>query len=698
MLFGSRKFYIWLTTMAVVLCVYIIYNLAFQTPEIVIETPSSFPATDDNIPTFDSERGKIGEIEIGSVQKARYTQLDKNKKISREFGFEKLLYEAGDEWFLEKPYMIVYQSDFSFDITADNGHVQVETAAGRPSPKDAILTGNVVIHIKPVRSGQIQEGFVYLDNVAYVSERSQFSTNGPVKFVSAQAEMTGKGMEIIYDNRLKRMELFKIERLDRLLIKAAKQTTDSAQTPEIASSQTQAAPKTDSKPARSIQKPENYYQCTLSGNVKIEYGQQLVLADEISINNIVFEKSRDKKQVTKTESVGKSDLNSKPSKQHTLMDPKADVIVNCDNGLVLKPMEPVVSGENAEKLLAQTTTDFKTRDLKSRTRAADNSKENILSAEKIDYDMITGNTVASGWVGVKFYAKIKSKTDSTVKPVPVKITAKNNAMFLPESQKIIFNGNVAGNMFDEQQEYTQHSRFYGDTLIIDIASQQQDQPGLKPSTDIDHISLLGAGVKLISTRLRGSKLLSGIELKCRKLDYDTSQEIIVATGPGEIKIDNSKAIPTEKDDSRFGLKGPYYAYIDGFDTLRWLIKQTEVIVDGGPKSVHIGYLPILSNGRYGKKVLIDTSHTEADYTRTQLGQTKLVSLLATDGISYQEADIYQFVGNKLYYNDAQSLLTVSGRPDQPCFLNGAVVDGIKYNLITGRAKAELVSPGSIQLP
>jgi len=53
-----------------------------------------------------------------------------------------------------------------------------------------------------------------------------------------------------------------------------------------------------------------------------------------------------------------------------------------------------------------------------------------------------------------------------------------------------------------------------------------------------------------------------------------------------------------------------------------------------------------------------------------------------------------------YEADAEkSLMTVAGTDQVPYLLNGALVDGIEYDLKTGKAKGQLSSkPGSLRRP
>ncbi|GAI24808.1 unnamed protein product, partial [marine sediment metagenome] len=113
------------------LTVFLLYSLLSRTPRIEVESGSEAVDADSN---FEGEVGIVGKVGVGPVEIARFTELNKDKQIAREFGFERLLHKTGDEWAIEKPFMNIFRSSFKCYITADKGDVQIETAAGKTSP------------------------------------------------------------------------------------------------------------------------------------------------------------------------------------------------------------------------------------------------------------------------------------------------------------------------------------------------------------------------------------------------------------------------------------------------------------------------------------------------------------------------------------------------------------------------------------
>jgi len=143
--------------------VYLLYSQLSETPQIIIDTGAE-TAADSKSDDFDSEIGMVGDVVVGTVKVAKFITFNKNKSIDREFGFEKLLHEAGDEWEVEKPYMNVFRRDFKCYLTANRGKIRIEDTVGRPRPKDARLTGNVVVHILPDAGSAIKARIIYFDD------------------------------------------------------------------------------------------------------------------------------------------------------------------------------------------------------------------------------------------------------------------------------------------------------------------------------------------------------------------------------------------------------------------------------------------------------------------------------------------------------------------------------------------------------
>ncbi|MHC4656410.1 MAG: hypothetical protein ACYS91_15555, partial [Planctomycetota bacterium] len=219
---NSRKFRVWLISLGAVLAAYLLYSLISKTSRIEIDTDFTDTFADGNSDEFGDRVGKIGKIGIGDVQKAEYIHLNEQKQIDRVLGFDRLLHQSSNEWEVKKPYMNVFRRDLGCYITADRGDVRIETVLGKPTPKDAKFTGNVVAHIVPENSSDVKEGFLYLDDVTFISDTSQFLTPGPVKYVSQDVRMLGSGLELIYNEQLERIEFLRVLDLESASLKSTK--------------------------------------------------------------------------------------------------------------------------------------------------------------------------------------------------------------------------------------------------------------------------------------------------------------------------------------------------------------------------------------------------------------------------------------------------------------------------------------------
>ena len=848
MVFRSRKFYVGLIAFGAVFVIYLLYSRMSQTPEIDFNRTAEFAETvsESNVGGFEGEIGTVGEVGVGTVTKARYEHRDKKtKKIDRVFGFEKLLHEEGDEWEIEKPYLNIFQRTFKCYITANQGRVQVETIAGRPTPKDATLTGDVVIRILPEKSRDIKESFVYLDDIDFISERSLFLTAGPVKFVSEDAQLLGRGLELVYNEGLGRVEFLRIVHLESLhltssskaLLFPSKETkeTDIGSPAEPPSKPVAAdvpqkakATPTAAKRVSELREGENY-KCIFSKNVFINTPDQLVFADELSINNIFWSKgSSEESEETETgvadsEEAGGSSVTSRtePGKTDTVSEDSAgtssvtvakeskldespeelvEIVVTCDNGLVIVPMD---SG----KAIGDFNTFSPEVPTATSSRRPNDSKEangrTTLVAERIDYCARTGDAVAAGPLELTFYPNDVTGAEPNEPIVPVRVTAQKEARFLADLSQAVFEGDCLCTMPQgdpsAQQDYTlsaprltvnlpkdksrrssgfvdifaagpaeltfyvdmndlsrpggketpipakviaqKEARFLsqlnqvifeGDTLCtmlredpnvrqkytlsaprltIDLPRDKKRQSGTL-AAGIEHLRADGGLVRLSSVKtaaepLRSAKeaqnegpgkLLGGIELKCTRFDYDTAQQLFLATGPGVIKFHNSDMSGSETDSNGPNLEKPCWVFVEDFATLKYLLEPNLLIADAEPQgTLLINYFPIVEGQiRYDQRVTATAGRIEAEFIETADRQTELLTLSAADGITYEDED-KRFVGSELFYDHNKSIITVQGDEVQPCQLNGVFVDAIEYDLKTGKVKAEITGPGAFQV-
>jgi hypothetical protein len=241
-----------------------------------------------------------------------------------------------------------------------------------------------------------------------------------------------------------------------------------------------------------------------------------------------------------------------------------------------------------------------------------------------------------------------------------------------------------------------------DRLNVDL-SRDANTASAGPVGDVKHLTASGRVVNLAATRTakaRGAfadagqaKLLGGVELKCRQFDYDAVEQFFLATGPGLIKLINSAPAEPNQQAGRLSLRKPCVALIDRFETLKYLIAENRIIADAGSGKMLIDYFSTV-DGR-PEYVRAEASRVDIVLQQTPQGQTDLSTLTATGGIYYEDTN-NRFLGKELFYDHQAGIVTVSGDESQPCYYNGALVDGIKLDMKTGKVEANVVAPGALQ--
>ena len=708
-----RKFSIGLISLVAVLAVYMLYGRIDKTPPINTDAGAQFVDTvaDSNLGDVDSKTGMIGTVGIETVQKAKYIIYNKNEEVEREWGFERLLHEVRDIWEIEKPYMNFYQRNFKCYVTADSGKVRVETAVGKTTPKDATFTGNVVIHILPESSGKIKESRIFLDDIFFLSEKSQLSTTGPVKFVSEDVLMLGTGMELVYNDQLKRLEYLRLMDLESLRGKSSQMgfissnqnqadtagLVKTAQPGESVISSSQPKAQVATIQPQSEQEEGEYYKCVFNKNVVIDSPEQLVFAgDTICINDIFWSTATDSRPneaeartpETRQQSIEDADMSNvtvavanEPNK------PSEDIIVTCDGGFVVVPMDST----RAIEILAET--DMETTRPPDKFNQAEGRTAFI--TRQINYNASTGDSIVDGASELKFYTGDMFQSETDKATVPVKVTSQKQVKFLSALNQVIFEDNCKCEMLRDEIDGRRQYMISGPKFTVDLLPSQDKQPS-GSDRRIKHFTADGGVVKLATVKKADDKVLGGVEIKCLKCDYDTIQQLFVATGPGLIKLNNSDVPEPNSQTDKFSLNKPSWAIIENFQVLKYFLDKNQLIADAGPNGLlNVNYFPIVKGQiRFDQQATVTTAHVQANFIETAGEKLKLSTLTATGGISYKDRD-KEFDGGKLFYDAAKSIVTVQGDELQPCRFNGVAVDAIEWDLKTDRVKFEITAPGAL---
>jgi len=529
-----RKLLVGVVSLAVVLGIYLLYTGLNKTPPIDIGRRLS--VADSNIDSLAGKGGRIGDAQIRELKRPVYQTRGLNKEIEREFGFAELVRTMGDVWEVDKPWMKIYQRQLEFSIKADKGTTELETVLGRSTPKDATFEGNVVIHIVPAAASAYKESTIYLDNLIFLSDKSQFSTPGPVRVVSEDIRMNGRGVQFVYNDRTERIEYLRLTHLDSLRIKSTEEAflskirgrraskkdgqTETRTPAPIPQPPAQPPPDAQSKragtPKAAEQADPNCYKCILSTNVVIDTPNHLVFADQdVSINDILWSKvSREPNRPadangtanTKTGDSKKTDSSSAdvakppaapsprppavqtgpgvkdaaPQEQALAQEPNlpgqtaaqiVEIIVTCDNGVLLVPMDS-----------RRTLKDFPSDGLPSvQPKELDVAEgQTSFFTRRIDYSALTEDTIAHGASRLTFYSGDVMAADANATSVPVTVTSKDGAKFFKASNQAVFERDCLCTMPQQGLVQPRDVRFSGSKFTVNLPQAAPAGPDAAP--------------------------------------------------------------------------------------------------------------------------------------------------------------------------------------------------------------------------
>jgi hypothetical protein len=541
--------------------------------------------------------------------------------------------------------------------------------------------------------------------------------------------MLGTGLELIYNEQLERIELLRVLHLESAHLK-------STQSPFFPTDKTKAQREADpnsrmrtQQPEKTVapddvqkvkssttestqtpaQKEDQRYRCVFKKNVVVDSPEQLIFAyEKLSISNIFKPEASgeqpDKADPNGSDAVKKTAADTTANAEKQLEPNSAgspnspaipekepvDIVVTCDKGLVITPMDSPQPDTNSTLISMEQLLGTAREKLKQSNKTKGRS---VFIAQRIDFSASTRDTIATGPLELTFYTDDLIRTEANETVVPVKISARRKAQFLPASNQAVFEGDCRCEMQREDANSRQKYTLSAPRLTVDLSRDKDKRPSSSAGT-IEHLTADGGTVQLDTSKWAGEKLLGFTKLKCRRFDYDAEQQYFLATGPGIIAIDNSKISEPNSDGGRFSLRRRCYAVVKNFDTLKYLLETNQIIAEAEGQGVVVDYFPVV-DGKYGQRVTVTAGRVVANLLETADGRTELSTLRATGGVTYQEKD-KEFLGSKLFYDAGKSILTVRGDESHSCIFNGTLVDEIEYDLKTGKVKFQIVGPGVIQ--
>ncbi|MEN8126383.1 MAG: hypothetical protein ABFR90_01100 [Planctomycetota bacterium] len=744
-----RKIIIGLIAVAFVALMFFVYAVIMDPAP--MKAPAAADVQDIDMPEIGNGDRQAGDSAGRDVGEAQYVVLDpETNEIQHVLGFKELLNPGAgtSRWQVEEPYIIFYETDFKCRIESDKGIFQVESGGSRAAPKDAQLDGNVKIHITPEPGGKMSETFIKMDDIAFSSERSELATDGPVSIQSDQVELEGFGLILFFDTADSRIDYLHIRDLEVLRILNVPKSGQAADTKDqspLAGGTTFLASKDVEDSQADEAPPSEYYQCILEDNVKIEYGDELVVtgAEQINIQNILFSKLGDSAAtdespepvVQKAEKTEKSPSGSKTSAETPVPSGSGnEVVVTCDGGIILKPMQDK-AGTEITNTIFNGTADVRyaqpdgpvlspavhTANLAGQSDAAETAMPDVdpaardvimesdskstqpakFDARKIDYDYTAGSGLAHGPVRFTFHLPADPNTMTDKPRIPVTITADKNVQFIPDEshtiRQVVFNENVLATRRSQLPEFVQLDNFHSDKLTVFLDENAESK------TDVSRVTLTEGKVYAQSQRLKGEQAISTIELSCKEIAYSRTDDEIVAKGPGEIQWNNSHVPDPNASEEKDGIDftGPCYVYIDGFDQIQWNLTEEKIVADGQQDQLKLAYVPLV-DGKPDKFIFVNSIRFELDFMTDPAGETALKRVFTDRPIAYEELNhdrtqrLRHIVGGMLDYDttDGNGWLRIEGTPDQPCRVDGAPMQFVYIHPLTGQVEASLsTTPG-----
>jgi len=765
-----RKFVIGGFVLAVLLASYRLYSRLGGTGPVGAVAPELLPPiAEAGIREPNRASGRIGETDIGPVEKTRFFHRDQNSRVDRVFGFEELVPKQGEFVFV-RPFMKLLLPKFQCHVVADTAQVQLETALGQVIPNDATFHGNVVIHVVPPEPNDPRECFIYLDDVAFIADKSLFSSSGPVRFVSRSAVLEGTGMQLLYDNVVGRLELFRIMHLGSARTRSAdmamfsrRDTKPKSGTPSgVSSAQDSPGPAVGADPNRAR---GDYYECVLRRNVTIDSPQGVVTAEELfTINDIFWPRSAESKpaagrapgaspEPNEPEAPLAPDILDSPASQRLAFDAvpteSFDVVVTCDGGLIITPVG--ASGRFADPNTTAPPDVSAGRQARASTAPPDRQHG---VARRIAYNWTTHDAVCTGPLQMTFFldpnvlspglpAESLSASPGTSSaeaaiagaepraerrarlsrsrtqgpPMPVTVSARDTARFLSASQQVVLEGDCLASVERTDPNVRYLLTMTAPAMTLDLARDPNVQP-IEKAMALKRFATGGGPAEVIIRRWVGGQPRGWVRLPASWLDYDAGTKLFAAHGPGELHIHNEQvsistdlpaagadsakakssdqgAIGTAKTDlGLFDLSRPSYAFLRDFDLLTYASDTRHIVVTAGQRPILLDYFPLIG-GKYDQPVHADAGHLEMTLSQTPDNQTAIASLVASQGIAYEDKT-RNFAGNILTYDGGQSLVTITGDRSHPCYFNGALVSQIEMNVKTGAAKTQPQAPIIIQ--
>ena len=680
----------------------------------LVETPpiETDAIGDNEFPSFtgtdDGGGGQLGEIYNIQVQDPVYAHRDENNRVDRELGFAELYQKGRSRWRVSKPFMNLYPSNrqLTCRITADEGVFRVENSR-TPYASDVTFTGNVHVHLAPEPNSPWEEVNIFLDDIVFLNDKTQFSTSGAIHVQSERLDLRGRGMQFVYDPIQERIQYFHLFELEQLQMKASRDLF-SGET-ELAESPSETAPPSAGgadKLAASTSASPVPYECVLHENVVIRTPKHQILSyDHIALTDLFWRGLPDDPELRADGSADAQVLGD-PIASRVLPDVHdeagIDIVITCDNGLLLAPRDA-----NWVELDLKRTERAIPVAAPALAREAGQAK---FEAREINYSLLSRDGIALGPLELMFYAPEPNSTrhdaGRTGSLVPIKVTAQKRGVFMYQENSILFEGDCECRLLREDPNVVEEYSLNAPQLRIDFVDGKERQ-SIAANFHLKHLEASGGDVTLgIYSRTRAAatpeyadgndidRLLAGVELECQHLEVDPNRgnEVFIATGPGNITLNNAKSQGfSQKTDSERG----YYAMMEGFKTLWFYVAENRIVADGDAETMVFDYFPIVDGNDAFQEVRAQANHIEIQFVTTAEGKREMGTLVA-EGNVYVHFDTtdrnLQLQASGFSYDHERLTLVMWSDLEVPCRVNGQDVVGIQLNIKTGELRTEFIGP------
>lgn len=732
-----KRVLIGLVTLGLAVGAFWFYSHHYRTPNISRHALGEPNDTLNQTGLAGGQGGQLSGLTVGEVSDFVFEFRDDDYRVYQKLGFQEIISKQSGVWQVVNPFVTRYEEDVTCFVTANRGTFRIEEVNNNAYPRDGVFSGAVKVHVVPKPGSGIEEIHIDLEEIVFQSSKSRFTSSGQVMVRSPSVRMSGRGIDFIYNDDRKCIQYFRMVALDYLRVRTPREgglfsfgnDTEEPE-PPVPSQDANGLPSEVNDVSVPEDPPGAIYTCLLQDNVVIRTPKQKVHSlNHISLTNILWPKTAFGQQDANAPDPNAAqalaadvnlpepnapwvagDVNGVPPLDANGLevaascseDPNAtlpdeeilDIIITCDQGILVSPADSNWTPES-EGLAKPEVADV--IDVNIPTFAVDVNDEAIFVAQDIACNVQTMNAKAEGPVELTFYAD-PNEMDMEGRLIPINVTAQEYGRFDANDNSIVFTDQCECILQrQDANDVVEEYRLEAPKIRIELVDEK-DAEAIAAQQDLKHMEAVGGNVTLgIFTRMNEAnlspgefapatgELLAGAEMICESFECDPNKgrEIFTAQGPGTIMFNNAKAALGGSSDKE---KEPYYAILQGFDTMKYHVAENLIVADASdPNILQFSYFPLMEDPNMEGQA----NHVEIHLVKTEGGRTEMDTMVASGNVSVTHGQ-NQFTGGFLSYShDSMSLVVRPGKEGRPCTVNGVSYPGIDYNLTTGELKTSV---------